>query len=120
MVNILGSYYYLDIDKIDELISHKKNDETIHYEEQEVVENFYDTQENNNFRTVRTILKPNSKTINGPKYEMVKFLLEVIMAEEFETDDSLGMDRAIQDLPVGFKLAINTLLHYQILKEIEE
>jgi len=55
-------------------------------------------------------------TINAAKYEIVRGLLDVIMASEEEFDNKMGF-KSIDNSSFEFKLALNTLIEYKILKE---
>lgn len=62
---------------------------------------------------------PRGKEIDMTKYEMIKFLLEIIMTYNEEIDDGLGAQRMLDKLPINFKIAFNTLVRYGILSEIK-
>lgn len=51
--------------------------------------------------------------INIIKFEMVKMLLEVLLTENNDIDDKLGMKN--RDFSVPFKLAFNTLLNKKLI-----
>ena len=57
--------------------------------------------------------------IDGPKYDVVRMCLEILLTFQDEFDDELGIERALAKTPISFKLAFNTLLSYGILKEEE-
>ena len=46
--------------------------------------------------------------------------LEIILTYNEEVDDAMGLERALVDTTIPFKVAFNTLLNYEILKEIDE
>jgi hypothetical protein len=48
------------------------------------------------------------------KYEMVKIMMEVLMTEREDADEMLGNKSAVS---IPFKLAFNTLLNENILKQ---
>jgi hypothetical protein len=54
--------------------------------------------------------------INIIKYEMVKLLVEVILAEDLEPIDTLGLKKSKMNATVPFKLAFNSLLNKKIIK----
>lgn len=62
---------------------------------------------------------PRGKEMDVSRYEMVKFMLEIVMNYNEEVDDSLGIKRALDGLPISFKVAFNTLVKYGILKEVK-
>jgi hypothetical protein len=57
--------------------------------------------------------------IDISKWEILKLMLEVIMSNQNEVDDKLGMTGLNNGTSIPFKLAFNTLLRYDILKEEE-
>lgn len=59
------------------------------------------------------------KEIDGPKYDVLRLMLETVIDYDEETDDSLGAERGLSKTPLSFKLAFNTLYNYGILKEKE-
>jgi hypothetical protein len=56
--------------------------------------------------------------IDVTKYEMVREMVGVILSSAETIDDKLGMV-GLDSLPIPFKISYNTLIHYDILKEIE-
>jgi len=62
--------------------------------------------------------KTYEKQIDVSRYELVKFMIEIIFAENEEIDNKLGM-AGLHSLSTPFKLAFNSLLHHNILKEVE-
>ena len=61
--------------------------------------------------------KTYEKQIDVSRYEMVKFMLEVIFTDNEEIDNKLGIS-GLHSLSTPFKLAFNSLLHHNILKEV--
>jgi len=88
MLKILGDHYYLDLDKIEEFT---------------------------------TITPPKDYTgisenhISVVKYDMVKVLIEVLMTENEEVDETLAMKS--NELSIPFKLAFNSLLNKKLLNK---
>ena len=56
------------------------------------------------------------KQIDVSKYEMTKFMLEIIFSNGDEVDDKMGI-AGLENLPTSYKIAFNTLLYHNILKE---
>ena len=48
---------------------------------------------------------------------MSKFMLEIVFSSGDEIDDKMGIT-ALNSLPTSYKLAFNTLLYHNILKEV--
>jgi len=86
MLKILGEHYYLDLDEIEDYIN---------------------------------ITPPASATnethISVIKYEMVKMLIETILTENDEIDETLGTKSS--SLSVPFKMAFNTLLNKKLINK---
>jgi hypothetical protein len=51
------------------------------------------------------------------KYELIKSMIDVLMTENEDLDENLGT-KGQNNLSIPFKLAFNTLLAYEILKNI--
>ena len=58
------------------------------------------------------------KQIDVSRYEMSKFMLEIVFSNGDEVDDKMGIT-GLNNLPTSYKLAFNTLLYHNILKEVE-
>lgn len=84
MIKVLGENYYLDLDQIEAYIE---------------VDSFSGSDEN---------------TISVTKYEMVKMLMEVLMTERDEVDETLGSKAQVS---IPFKIAFNTLLHKNLINK---
>ena len=55
-------------------------------------------------------------SINLPKFEFFKLMLDVCLGYAEEVDDSLG-HLGLNKTTIPFRLAINTLIEYKILKK---
>lgn len=88
MLKILGDHYYLDLDKIEEFTTIKQP------------EDYTGLSENH---------------ISVVKYDMLKVLVDVIMTESEEVDETLAMKS--NELSIPFKLAFNSLLNKKLLNK---
>jgi hypothetical protein len=88
MLKILGEHYYLDLDKIEEFTSATPP------------ENFTGNTENH---------------ISVVKYDMVKILIEVLMSENGQIDETLGMKS--NEMTIPFKISFNSLLNKKLLNK---
>lgn len=88
MITILGEQYYIDIDKVQDIISipDKTSGET-------------------------------EQNVSLVKFELVKTMIDVLMTESEEVDENLGIKGA-SNLTMPFKIAFNTLLVHGILKTL--
>jgi hypothetical protein len=57
--------------------------------------------------------------IDVTKYEMIREMIATILQTGEVVDDKLGI-MALNSLPIPFKISYNTLIHYDILREIED
>lgn len=90
MLKILGDHYYFDLDEIEEFI----NVEPIESE----------------------ISGETTNQISVVKYEMVKMLIDTVLTEDEEADETLGL-KATNDLSIPFKLAFNSLLNKKLINK---
>jgi hypothetical protein len=58
-------------------------------------------------------------SIDVTKYEMIREMIGTILNTGEVIDDKLGV-MALNQLPIPFKISYNTLIHYDILKEIDD
>jgi hypothetical protein len=89
MLKILGEYYYLDLDKIDEYIQIKTE-------------------------TPSSGETTSETHISIVKYDTIKLMIEVLM-EGGDIDETLG-DKS-SEITIPFKLAFNTLINKQLLNK---
>ena len=87
MLKILGDHYYFDLDEI---------------------ENYLDIREIESDITGGT-----ESRVNIIKFEMVKMLMEVLLTENPDMDDKLGMKS--KEVSIPFKIAFNTLLNKKLI-----
>ncbi len=55
--------------------------------------------------------------INAAKYEILRTLLDVIFTGDEQIDDKMGY-KSLDNSTFPFKLALNTLIEYKIIKEV--
>jgi hypothetical protein len=96
MLKILNEYYYLDLDKMEELVNLPNNTKSDDGEETELIES-------------------TGQHISVVKYDILKVMIEVLMTESEEVDEKLGPKSS--ELSIPFKLAFNTLLNKKIINK---
>ena len=89
MLEILGESYYIDLKKVGDAVDLKSSEESDNAD----------------------------LTVNVVSFEVIKMMLEIIMTERDEIDETLGI-RSAEKLSIPFKLAFNTLLRHEILKHL--
>ena len=85
MLKLLNEHYYLDIDRLEECVNIEKLSTTA------------ETQ------------------VNLVRYEMYKTMVEILMTESEEVDETLGAKSSSLSIP--FKLAFNTLINKKIINK---
>lgn len=84
MLKILGEHYYLDLDQIE------------------------------NYVSIPSETGATENHISVMKYEMVKFMIEVLMSEKDDIDETLGSKST---MPIPFKIAFNTLINKKLINK---
>lgn len=92
MLKVLNENYYLDLDKIDDYVQ-IKGDKII----------------------ISGVTE--STHISIIKYETVKLMIEIIMDEHEDIDETLG-SKGANNISIPFKLAFNTLLYKNLLNKL--
>lgn len=87
MLKLFNENYFIDIDEIEKFV---------------------------NLEIVPMSGGSSEQQIKYVKYEMVKMMMEVLMTEREDADEMLGNKSAVS---IPFKLAFNTLLNENILKQ---
>jgi hypothetical protein len=95
MLEFLGENYYLDINELERQVSYENS--VLPLAQSGETEN-------------------TDQQISVTRYDTFKSLIEVILTEREELDDSLGI-HGIKNLTIPFKIAFNTLLINKILKK---
>jgi hypothetical protein len=85
MLKVLNEHYYLDIDRLEECVNIEKS--TVSAETQ----------------------------VNLVKYEMYKTMIEILVTESEEVDETLGAKSS--ELSIPFKIAFNTLINKKIINK---
>lgn len=118
MLTIAGITYVLDFDKLDNILTLEESLLTKEMEETETKE-VYDAKNNFVGKEVLTKKFIKGKEIDATRYEMIRFLIEMIFSNIEDFDDTLGIDRALSSTNLGFKISFNTLLDMGIIKELD-
>lgn len=90
MLNILGENYFIDLDEIENYIDMSDYTQPI--------------------ESGSTDMR-----INIVKFELVKMMLDVILSEDLEVDDKLGLKSSSSSISVPFKIAFNSLLNKKLI-----
>jgi hypothetical protein len=85
MLKVLNEHYYLDVDRLEECVNIEK--QTVSGETQ----------------------------VNLVKYEVYKTMIEILVTESEEVDETLGAKSS--ELSIPFKIAFNTLINKKIINK---
>lgn len=89
MLNVLGENYFVDLDEVEDYL--------------DMSESYIDE-----------ISGTSEVKINIIKFELVKMLLEVVLTENEDLDDKLGLKNGKQT-SIPFKIAFNSLLNKKLI-----
>jgi hypothetical protein len=90
MLKVLGENYFVDLDEIEKFL--------------DMSEEFPNEPISGNTEI----------RINIVKFELVKMLLEVVLSEQEEIDDKLGL-KSNMNISIPFKIAFNSLLNKKLV-----
>lgn len=107
MLKILNEYYYLDLDKMDELVNIPTKEKTESVKSKDVKSEGDDSENEE--------LDGMTQHISIVKYDMLKVMIDVLMTESEEVDEKLGPKST--EISIPFKLAFNTLLNKKIINK---
>ena len=90
MIKVLGENYYIDLDKVEEYL--------------DMSDQYTDDETSGSTET----------RINIIKFEMVKLMLETVLSEHDDVDESLGIKSSTKT-SIPFKIAFNSLLNKNLI-----
>jgi hypothetical protein len=89
MINVLGEVYYVDLDLVEEYIGISNDIESMSGDTSEV-------------------------KINIVKFDLIKMMLETVLSEHDELDETLGMKQS-SSTSIPFRIAFNSLLNKKLI-----
>ena len=89
MINVLGEVYYVDLDLVEEYIGISNDIELMSGDTSEV-------------------------KINIIKFDLVKMMLDTVLSEHDDLDESLGMKQS-SNTSIPFRIAFNSLLNKKLI-----
>jgi hypothetical protein len=89
MINVLGEVYYVDLDLVEEYIGISNDIESMSGDTSEV-------------------------KINIVKFDLIKMMLETVLSEHDELDETLGMKQS-SSTSIPFRIAFNSLLNNKLI-----
>ena len=115
MIEFGDTTFYIDINQLDKIVSKNNNKKTDKKSVQ--LKKVFDSDGNVSYTEELTTIIEEEGEINPVKFEIINLMLDVVMATKDEMDTSLGVERALENTDLPFKIAFNTLYNYNIIKE---
>jgi hypothetical protein len=117
MLDFGGSIYHLDLEKFTELIrmEHPNGD----YIVESVLKEIKDDKGKTITSELITTKKERELYIQQTMYELLREMIDIVLNETEEMDEELGSSRALDKSGISYKIAFNTLIHYNILVAVE-
>lgn len=116
MIEFGGITYYIDLETLDKVISPIGSKPTDKIKQKQTTSTKDGKGELFSVEITETV-SDKGKEVDGAKYEIIRFMFEVLMDNKDELDSALGIERAMDNTPLSYKIAFNTLYNYGILKE---
>lgn len=116
MLEFGDKIYYLDIEKYSNFLLLPEDDKNrevttkvVYFDKNGLIDHSNET----------TTTEKSGLLINVNKANLIETLLDIIMMGDDGKDEdvTLGTDKALENSSLAFKIAINTLIKYEILKE---
>ena len=89
MIKIFGEYYYIDLEEIESVV---------------------------NLEIIPVSGGTTEQQIKFVKYDIVKMMIETVLTEREDVDDTLGIS-STNGTTIPFKISFNTLLQNKIIKK---
>lgn len=103
--------YYIDLNAVSKFVTVVPDGEKIREKE---------TISNGTAETITVKEYDKQLEIDTTKYNMVNTMIEVLFNQDpGDLDFSMGIDKALENAPTGFRIAFNTLESFGLIKEFE-
>jgi hypothetical protein len=118
LFKVANEEFYLDLDKISQLIRIEPSIEEILIYQQQSEETTTEEKEETKDEVVHNNgdLIPNQSMMDVAKWEVIRALLESVLNENGIIDESMGIQKLEKQLSIPFRLSFNTLLKNKIIK----
>lgn len=118
VLEIAGVAYYIEFDNIEKILT--STDSDLEARDVEELETKITNINGGVERTEITTKKYHKgREVDLSRYETYRMLIEILLTYHEELDDALGLEVAMQNAPLSFKIAFNTLVRYGILKQLQ-
>lgn len=119
MLEIGGIVYIIDVKEFDKLVTTDKSAKAEIDKPEVTTTEVY--AENGELIKKEVVTKslPSDKMVDGARYEMIKYMIDILVSyANEEVDDMLGA-QGLNNMPLAFRFAFNTLLYYKIIKQLD-
>ena len=116
LFNIGGEEYFFDLDKISNFIKLEKNDDIL----TDIFESSDDVSVDDVIKEteqVEEMSMDSYQMIDVTKWELTKAMIETVLSENNEVDESMGRVNLEKQLSIPFRISFNTLLINKIIKK---
>ena len=118
LFEIAGEEFYFDIENICEYLKLDKKDSDIENLLKEFsVEEGKESTENTDVQPEHMPEESYGQMIDITKWELTKALIETILAENGDVDESMGITKLEKQLSIPFRISFNTLLINKLIKQ---
>lgn len=118
MISFGNTTYYIDFRAIDQLISGEKSHKAQEIIDVETMETF-DAEGDLESKIITTSKYNKPKEVDPTRYDLIRLMLDVILSNTDQEDETLGASRVLEKMPLSYKLAFNSLIEFGIIKEKE-
>jgi len=115
--NVAGEQFYFDLDKISEFIKLEKPNDDIDDIFKEKSDLMDSDESNESVDDILPLEEGFNQMIDITKWELTKAMIETVLSENNEVDESMGFKKLESQLSIPFRISFNTLLINKILKK---
>jgi hypothetical protein len=112
LFNVAGEEFYFDLDRISEFIKLEKQENL-----EDLLKEVQSEEVENTEGTEVVHEESYGQMIDITKWELTKAMIEVVLSEQGELDESMGLQKLESQLSIPFRISFNTLLINKILKK---
>lgn len=111
LFEIANRKFYFDLDKLSDYIKLKEETDTV----EDLLQEFTGDEE----EKIKDPEYIEGQMIDISKWEITKAMIETVLSENSIVDEQMGVTKLGDQLSIPFRLAFNTLLHNNLIRENE-
>lgn len=115
LFKVAGEEFYFDLDRISDFIKLEKQEDSL----EDIFKNNPDPKDLVEDGEKSDIIQeePMGQMIDLTKWELTKAMIETVLSEQGDVDESMGLQKLESQLSIPFRISFNTLLINKILKK---